>query len=87
MSPVSEGRVIVSAREHFLWREWCDSRTREETLEKSYQVFLRAIAFKNFKFVLASAVFNIKFLRGFARKKPYSISQKSNHVMTMLQKT
>ena len=35
VSHVSEGRVIVSAREHFLWCEWCDSRTREEALEIS----------------------------------------------------
>ena len=32
VSHVSEGRVIVSAHTHALWREWCDSRTREETL-------------------------------------------------------
>ena len=37
--------------------------------EKSCQVSLRAIVFKNVKVVLASSCFNVKFSRGFARKK------------------
>ena len=42
--------------------------------EKSCQVFLRAIVFKNIKVVLASSCFNVKFLRGFAQKNLLNIS-------------